>query len=440
MATAAELRKEIKLIEKALAVKSLSVNMKTKFRAKLRSAKQELKKGGGKKTATKGGVSTSKKLQDLLKTIKSVGSSKRLAVYENSGIDIPKDAGRPALPKGRRISKNGKPYTENRANRYDVKQPPKTYPKLENGGYMAKGGMTPKENLEKELRRLQRDLNSSRLMVYREGDTSDEQMARNKERSVKLKRFNEVLELLRESENTDGGMMSDGGSMVSGQDNFKRFYLNDEGEFAAKIDGKDYVIKYRDDVTQLYDLYENGKLKQSNTSIRKVMYFADGGYMDGGGKLKFTTMTEESFLEKYGTATNGGLTHWLGNRYPQSVKNTFDILTYGSPIKERREGFLSAMKMNGYKVKSDGEFAVAVRKRNIREDGGYMEGGGWLIEDENEKRRIVNGNEKPKVGSKRVDSDGKSVIVKNVLKMVGKKEDGGYMAGGGDIHRTEMVA
>jgi len=454
--------------------------------------------------------------------------------------------------------------------------------KLEDGGYMAKGGMTPKENLEKELRRLQRDLNSNRLLVYIEGDTSDEQMARNKERSVKLKRFNEVLELLRESENTDGGSMergggissqttyvrnrdvselsvilnkqlktikgSDivdgvyvknsalsklkarvsakksafpkttssvddiyakmvakakeykieakdikenlkkenvkslvdagldlkdlfviyfgvqtlspttdlsydssgimklgadyvnrsvdtiisavkgnkfeiglkypqinwssiikkysiqkepatikgkvsvyknekenyvyaiykgknvvigttidreryidgklykddyynidaptdgnfeggywglvtsskeimydiaklilsqnngyvndielftnglggvrsesldlnnveyerGGSMDGGQDNFKKFNLNDEGEFAAKIDGKDYVIKYRDDVTQLYDLYENGKLKQSNTSIRKVMYFADGGYMEGGGNL-----------------------------------------------------------------------------------------------------------------------------------------------------------
>ena len=76
-----------------------------------------------------------------------------------------------------------------------------------------------------------------------------------------------------------------GGSMDGGQDNFKKFNLNDEGEFAAKIDGKDYVIKYRDDVTQLYDLYENGKLKQSNTSIRKVMYFANGGYMEGGGNL-----------------------------------------------------------------------------------------------------------------------------------------------------------
>ena len=88
----------------------------------------------------------------------------------------------------------------------------------------------------------------------------------------------------------DGATLTfaDGGSMESGKDNFKKFYLNDEGEFAAKIDGKDYVIKYRDDVTQLYDLYENGKLKQSNTSIRKVMYFADGGYMAGGGDIHRT--------------------------------------------------------------------------------------------------------------------------------------------------------
>jgi len=61
----------------------------------------------------------------------------------------------------------------------------------------AKGGSI-KENLEKELKRLQRDLNSPRLRTYKEGDTSEEEMARQREREVKLARFNEVLGLLRE--------------------------------------------------------------------------------------------------------------------------------------------------------------------------------------------------------------------------------------------------
>ena len=60
------------------------------------------------------------------------------------------------------------------------------------GGMMAKGG---KENLEKELRRLVRDLNSSRLRIYKEGDTSEEEMARQREREIKLARFNEVRDL-----------------------------------------------------------------------------------------------------------------------------------------------------------------------------------------------------------------------------------------------------
>ncbi len=58
--------------------------------------------------------------------------------------------------------------------------------------------MTLKEKLEKELHRLQRDLNSQRLLTYIPGDTSDEEIARQKERASKLKRFNEVLGLLHE--------------------------------------------------------------------------------------------------------------------------------------------------------------------------------------------------------------------------------------------------
>jgi len=56
------------------------------------------------------------------------------------------------------------------------------------------------ESLTKELHRLQRDLNSSRLSTYREGDNSQEEKERKKEREIKLARFNEVLKELRESD------------------------------------------------------------------------------------------------------------------------------------------------------------------------------------------------------------------------------------------------
>mgnify|MGYP000914875015 CR=1 FL=1 len=60
---------------------------------------------------------------------------------------------------------------------------------------MADGGEVA--DLERELHRLQRELNSSRLNKYIEGDESDEEKLRLAEREKKLARFNEVLTRLR---------------------------------------------------------------------------------------------------------------------------------------------------------------------------------------------------------------------------------------------------
>jgi hypothetical protein len=68
-----------------------------------------------------------------------------------------------------------------------------------------KYSLSAKEQMLKELKKLQRDLNSRRLSTYREGDTSQEEMARQKEREVKLKRFNEILKTLRSGKLADGG-------------------------------------------------------------------------------------------------------------------------------------------------------------------------------------------------------------------------------------------
>jgi hypothetical protein len=73
----------------------------------------------------------------LQKLKAKVKSTKSLAGYKKSGIDLKKDADVPALPLGKRYSQTtGNPYYEYRLNRADVKQPPKRYPKLEDGGIM----------------------------------------------------------------------------------------------------------------------------------------------------------------------------------------------------------------------------------------------------------------------------------------------------------------
>jgi hypothetical protein len=71
----------------------------------------------------------------------------------------------------------------------------------------------------------------------------------------------------------DGGMMAKGGEI----DNYKYFDLNSKGNFASKINGKNYEVIYRDDKSQMYDLFENGKKIKSSKYVREVMTFADGG-------------------------------------------------------------------------------------------------------------------------------------------------------------------
>ena len=56
--------------------------------------------------------------------------------------------------------------------------------------------MSTKDKLLKELHRLQRELNSPRLMTYIIGDTSDKEKFRQKERESKLTRFHEILKTL----------------------------------------------------------------------------------------------------------------------------------------------------------------------------------------------------------------------------------------------------
>ncbi len=61
--------------------------------------------------------------------------------------------------------------------------------------------MTPTEKLLKELRKLQRELNSPRLQTYIEGDDSEQEANRKRERESKLARFNEILGTLNGTSN-----------------------------------------------------------------------------------------------------------------------------------------------------------------------------------------------------------------------------------------------
>jgi hypothetical protein len=141
MATAATIKKNIAKLEAALKSKATPKTLKPKLEAQLVKSKAEL---SGIKKGTKPKTSSTKSTQTALQKLKEmVNKNKKFKTYKGAGVDLEKDADRPALRTGKRIAKeSGKTYYEYRANRIDVKQPPKKYPKLEKGGYMAKGGET----------------------------------------------------------------------------------------------------------------------------------------------------------------------------------------------------------------------------------------------------------------------------------------------------------
>lgn len=156
MATAATIKKNIAKLEAALKSKATPKSLKSKLEVQLVKSKAEL---SGINKGTKPKTSTTKSTQTALQKLKDmVKKNKKLKTYKGAGVDLEKDADRPALPIGRRTAKkSGKTYYEYRANRIDVKQPPKRYPKLEKGGYMADGGEVSEQEAKEKLIKLRNE-------------------------------------------------------------------------------------------------------------------------------------------------------------------------------------------------------------------------------------------------------------------------------------------
>jgi ppGpp synthetase/RelA/SpoT-type nucleotidyltranferase len=111
-------------------------------------------------------------------------------------------------------------------------------------------------NLLKELNKLQRDLNSSRLSTYNEGDDSDEAKALRRERESKLARFNEVLATLNELDSKkygEGGNVGDKGTVHIVNEN----HVFDEKQYGAVFDDYD-----GDGVVNIDDAFPNDRTKQ----------------------------------------------------------------------------------------------------------------------------------------------------------------------------------
>lgn len=136
----------------------------------------------------------------------------------------------------------------------------------------AKGGYVDLQaNLMKELQKLQRDLNSQRLSTYMEGDNSEEEIARQRERAAKLARFNEILDLLRELESKK---MADGGAIG--------FEALSE-KVAARYVGEKVKPQYQDEYGKTYSAEE---AKEVGDKVAAKVYRQQQAKMADGGKLE----------------------------------------------------------------------------------------------------------------------------------------------------------
>jgi len=140
------------------------------------------------------------------------------------------------------------------------------------GQEFAKGGYVDVQaNLMKELQKLQRDLNSRRLSTYMEGDNSEEEIARQRERAAKLARFNEILDLLRELESKK---MADGGAIG--------FEALSE-KVAARYVGEKVKPQYQDEYGKTYSAEE---AKEVGDKVAAKVYRQQQAKMADGGKLE----------------------------------------------------------------------------------------------------------------------------------------------------------
>jgi hypothetical protein len=180
---------------------------------------------------------------------------------------------------------------------------------LSDKNYYAKGGYVDmREKLTKELMKLQRELNSSRLNSYFEGDTSEEEMARRRERESKLARFNDILATLNEmdkspkyakggvvvtsikdipdfKEELNAGRISYRGlGMGKVADDF--YKLAGESGTRIKVKGKEYFIT--DTEFDTFSRDASGRLRvRFDAPFRR---FAKGGDVTVPEKIEYSSM------------------------------------------------------------------------------------------------------------------------------------------------------
>ena len=249
--------------------------------------KSEPKAAPKKASAAPKATKKAKKSLSALDKLKMKVKGKKYSAYSKSSTDLKRDADRAAKPIGKRKSASGNTYYEYRANRFDVKQPPKRYPKLEKGGMMAKGGMVDysKNGYVKAIR----DVDGKLLKEVKIGDDIY------KYNSV-YKTYNSIKnnELLHRSKYAEGGMMANGGKVYDYPLHPPSIKYLEEDDVWAVIwyegDEKNEMYFDSEDAAEEfyhvpYKMYEEAISDNKYDDEEEEDEYADGGYMANGGNV-----------------------------------------------------------------------------------------------------------------------------------------------------------
>lgn len=387
MATAATIKRNIAKLEAALKSKATPKSLKSKLETQLVKSKAEL---SGINKGSKPKTSTSKSAQTALQKLKEmVNKNKKLKTYKKSGVDLEKDADRPALPIGRRTAKqSGKTYYEYRANRIDVKQPPKRYPKLEKGGYMAKGGKVSEQEAKEKLAKLMSD-GKLHFSIGNHGLIFMSLKNGNK------KSYDNYKKAYEHYLNSKGVMMAKGGSV-------KARLLEQEKVRHSKphivVDNEKMVVlkefkNYNSAQKFVDDYLDANEDKYGTLSIMPKESSYANAYMAKGGKIDYSKQTSDDFKlgeivwdtdnKRYGTII-GIYDKYASDKYEvrldtDGMQPTENLRKIGSPCDNGTKEQLDE-EIDGYArlVKEYPKNNYPKQIKPMLEKGGYYAKGGYM--------------------------------------------------------------
>jgi hypothetical protein len=166
----------------------------------------------------------------------------------------------------------------------------------------------------------------------------------NKDKDYVIKRAKKIQSEMAEylSKNKDRSdelnkkfFMAKGGAV----DMYSKFDLNKSGNYFATINNKNYEIIYRDDKSQMYDLFENNKKIKSDRSIRNLMKFPK---MANGGGVK-----QKFYNEQFGIGKSKYVVNFYDGVKTNKDGSAFLDIKIFKNIPDKNK-FINELKSKGY--------------------------------------------------------------------------------------------